>query len=373
MSVLEETIEKLSFLGSITPDVLQHRDELSKFVGDEISRIIHEQRQLEARYEELVAERSALKGLSNKSKYKEVQNEIQDVSRALRESTKQLCRNLKENPNISGNLIKIQRERAELVDILNQTCRELHDSGTYGTMTAKVNEDKLMQQEMRDIVLRERSMTEAVKKLDHDLGSEKREHLARIAEQKNQIAGLKEQLQAVKGKTNVDARYFKKEAHAMTSAVLRGYQQSERSQEARIKEMERKLETENVVHKETVEFLLRKQRQIQEDLDLWTAKYDRDYGDLEGRYKAIKDKQMRNRERLEHLQARKKAEDEQDRQERKLRETQKELQRQEKAKMQEKRYAASLILRILRENLRRQKAQAASKGKKKKGGKKKKK
>lgn len=40
IAVLEEAAEKLGFLGSIMPDVLQHRDELSKFVGDEISRII---------------------------------------------------------------------------------------------------------------------------------------------------------------------------------------------------------------------------------------------------------------------------------------------------------------------------------------------
>jgi hypothetical protein len=46
---------------SITPDVLQHRDELSQFVGDEISRIIQEQRQLETRYEELIAQRGTLK------------------------------------------------------------------------------------------------------------------------------------------------------------------------------------------------------------------------------------------------------------------------------------------------------------------------
>ena len=46
---------------SITPDVLQHRDELSQFVGDEISRIIQEQRQLEQRYEELIAQRGTLK------------------------------------------------------------------------------------------------------------------------------------------------------------------------------------------------------------------------------------------------------------------------------------------------------------------------
>lgn len=39
----------------------------------------------------------------NKNKYKEIQEEIQDVSRALRESTNSLVRNLKENPNISGN------------------------------------------------------------------------------------------------------------------------------------------------------------------------------------------------------------------------------------------------------------------------------
>ena len=49
IAVLEECTEKLVFLGSITPDVLAHCDELSQFVGDEISRIIEEQRQLERR------------------------------------------------------------------------------------------------------------------------------------------------------------------------------------------------------------------------------------------------------------------------------------------------------------------------------------
>lgn len=55
----------------------------------------------------------------------QIQAEIQEVSRALRESTKNLCRNLKDNPNISGNLMKIQRERTELIDLLNNTCRQV--------------------------------------------------------------------------------------------------------------------------------------------------------------------------------------------------------------------------------------------------------
>ena len=42
---------------SITPDVLQHRDELSKFIGDEIAKTMVEQRALEKRYEQLIEER----------------------------------------------------------------------------------------------------------------------------------------------------------------------------------------------------------------------------------------------------------------------------------------------------------------------------
>ena len=123
--VIEDAIEKLTFLESISPDVLQHRDELSKFVGDEISRIISVLRQLEQRYECLIAQREGLKGSTNRSKYKNIQSEIQEVSRALRDSTKDLCRNLKDSPNIAGNLIKIQQERLNLIESLRTTLSEV--------------------------------------------------------------------------------------------------------------------------------------------------------------------------------------------------------------------------------------------------------
>ena len=63
----------------MTPDLLQHRDELSKFIGDEISRTMAEQRALEKQYEDLIEQRAAMKGKLNKVKYKEVQEEIQEA------------------------------------------------------------------------------------------------------------------------------------------------------------------------------------------------------------------------------------------------------------------------------------------------------
>ena len=97
-AVVEEALEKLSFLASITPDVMAHRDELSQIVGDEITRIIQEQRGLETRYEQLISQRTSLKALSNKNKFNENQEQVKEVAKALRESTKELCRNLKVRP-----------------------------------------------------------------------------------------------------------------------------------------------------------------------------------------------------------------------------------------------------------------------------------
>merc|ERR1711998_193542 len=68
-------------------------------------------------------------------------------------------------------------------------------------------------------------------------------------------------------------------------------------------------EMENVVHKETVDFLKRKQEKLGTELGQWTQKYEQDYGRLEEEYTALKEKQLKNRERLDYLQARKAAEE----------------------------------------------------------------
>ncbi|RYG56528.1 hypothetical protein EON66_02695 [archaeon] len=94
-AVIEETLEKLSLLTAISPDILMHRDEVAEMTSGEISRLITEQRALEAKYESLVAARAMMKGAGNKSRLKDLQTEIQTVSYQLRESMKGLCRSLR--------------------------------------------------------------------------------------------------------------------------------------------------------------------------------------------------------------------------------------------------------------------------------------
>ena len=124
-SAFDDGVRKLLVLDSLTPDVNQRRDEFSQIVGDEISRIIAEQHELEQRYEYLVVQRSALKGHSNKCSFKEVQREIIIVSDKLRESTKHLCRNLKDNPRIAGSFVQVHQRRRKLITVLKYIAHEV--------------------------------------------------------------------------------------------------------------------------------------------------------------------------------------------------------------------------------------------------------
>ena len=178
-AVVEEALEKLSFLASITPDVMAHRDELSQIVGDEITRIIQEQRSLETQYEQLIAQRTSLKGNANKTKFNENQDLVKDVARKLRESTKELCRNLKGNPNIAENLSKIQTERSNLQNLLSKTLRELRENA-FSTLTTTVEEDKARNDMILEVIAKEKEVSAAVKGLQEDLANERQQHAAEV-------------------------------------------------------------------------------------------------------------------------------------------------------------------------------------------------
>lgn len=304
ISILEDSTEKLNFLDRITPDVLQHRDELSKFIGDEISRTMNEQKYLEKRYEELIEHRSSMKGMVNKTKYKEVQEEIQDVSRALRESTNNLVRNLKENPNVSGNLIKVQRDRVELNDLLLRCIQELRDRGTYYTITSKVDEENSSRKKFQQLKTREKELRETVFKLERQLSEEESQFQRTVTDQKQAIAHLKDELATVKGSTSVDAKFKRRESLAHVSAIWRECKLKERVLEDRVKDLEDKLHTENLVHNDTKEFLVRKHRSVTDDLSRWEAKYETNIGEMDDTIKKITEKRKALLDKLSVLQAR---------------------------------------------------------------------
>eukprot|EP01038_Epipyxis_sp_PR26KG_P016224 gene16224-22079_t len=371
ISILEDTTEKLSFLDSINPDILQHRDELSKFIGDEIARTLVEQKNLELKYEELIEQRAAMKGMVNKNRYKEIQEDIQDVSRALRESTNNLVRSLKENPNISGNLIKVRRDRTELNDILMRCIQELRDRGKYYTITHKVDEENNVRIRFQQLKTREKSLRETVAKLKETLHEEQNSFQHTTAEQKQAILQLKEELQAVKGSTSTDARFRRKESLASVSAIWREYKHKEQHLEVRLKQLEDKLHTENIVNEETKDFLTRKHAQISDNILQWEAKYDSEIGEMDAEILSMTTKRNALLDKLNALQNRRQTDIANELVEQEKIQQQKDEEQRLKTLKKKQNRAARTIQRELKAYMKRKKELEALKGdsKKKKGGK----
>ena len=293
-----------SLLCSITPDILQHRDELSKFIGDEIARTLQEQKNLEIRYQLLIEQRAAMKGMVNKSKYKEVQEEIQDVSRALKESTNNLVRSLKENPNISGNLIKVQRDRTELNDVLLRCVQELRDRGKYQILTHRVDDENNAKIKFQQLKSREKGLRETVLKLQEALKEEQLAFQHTTTEQKHAILQLKEELLAIKGTTSTDALFKRRESQANVKAIWREYKHKEQVLESRLKELEDKLHTETIVSNQTKEFLQSKQTYLTNKVAEWEIKYDNEIADSDNTILQVTNKRSQLLERLFALQER---------------------------------------------------------------------
>ena len=238
-----------------------------------------------------------------------------------------------------------------------------------------MTDDKSDQDRLQSIVLRERDVSDTVKQLDKDLTQEKLEHQRQVAEQKSSIMQLKQQLQSIKSKTTVDAKYFRKEAHARTCSIARTHRQAERSQEIRVQELERRREIESSVHQATVDFLRMKQRQLASDLAQWESKYHDDYSKLETEFEKLTQERVANLERLTFLKKRRDTELETERSIREKAERQDELDRSRLAESHKKHGAALIIQTTVRAFLQRKAeddARRAADKKKKKSGKKKK-
>lgn len=375
VAVLEDAVEKLTFLDSITPDVLQHRDELSKFIGDEIQRTMNEQQSLESRYEELIEKRAEMKGMNNKSKYKEVQEEIQDISRALRESTNNLVRSLKENPNVSGNLIKVQRDRTELRDLFVRVNQELRDRGTYQAISHRVDEENASKIRFNQLKTREKALRDTVEKLKEQLQEEQRTFVKTTADQKLAISQLKDELQSIKGSASTNTKFKRKESLASVASIWREFKLKERVYEEKLAGFEDKMQTEMVVNNQTKDFLNRKIHSLNENITEWETKYDTDVGGLDEELANKTDLREEQLENLEELRARHQVELDEDREKTEAENLKVQMAKDAKILGKRQNIAATCIQREMRGFVKRKlefEAMNPKKGKKDKKGKKKK-
>mmetsp|Transcript_43522 Transcript_43522/g.137687 ORF Transcript_43522/g.137687 Transcript_43522/m.137687 type:complete len:377 (-) Transcript_43522:4858-5988(-) len=266
-------VEKLGILASLTSDF--HNEELGSMLGEEISRIMQDQRSLERRYEELIQERRNMKGISNRMKYQANENEIQQVAQSLRQSTKVLTRNLQDNPNLEGNMQKIRAERGALETLLVNPAHEMQFA-SFNSLAEVVEKGQRMMEHMKVVLAREKELSESVARLKQELNEERSNFEREVLSKNELIAELKETLQAKKSETAIELRYLAKEFKANYHCTQREREKEMKELQDRIEQIEKEIDIEKQANELQQEFQRRKLVAMSEKSEAWDHKFEAD-------------------------------------------------------------------------------------------------
>lgn len=361
---------------------MQHTNELSKSLGSpDITKSIHLFRLQEKQYNKLLEQRSEVKATANKKKYKEVQEEIQDLSRSIKESTNTLTRSLKENPAISSNMSKVNRDRNDLRDLLLRCTQELRDHRTFKTILVKVEEENRIQARLRDLKTNEKILRDTVYSLQQQLIDEQTDLSNVIQDKRTEISQLRAEIRAIKTTASLNSNFKRKESHAHVAAIWREYKLQQREMEIKLKDYDSQMKTEDIVYSETKDFLSRKTISLVNDLKKWDIKYEKDIGEIDEKIRKATHERNKLVEKLYVLQDRKEIEIKEEKEMIIKTAQESKLSLQNESVGMRQNIAARKIQNMLKLYIRHQKARAgntkAKSGKKKegdaKGGKKKKK
>ncbi|GMH36705.1 hypothetical protein BSKO_04578 [Bryopsis sp. KO-2023] len=304
-AILRATLEKLALVGAIKVDPQVQAQELTLSVGEEITRMIYEQKDLEKQFNDLISVQHGLRNMPNKSKLRENQAELQRVSHQLRQSTKQLCRNLKDNPNVAENMGKVSAIRQSLTSLLLQCLGEVESDGEVKAMVETVMAQEKTEAKTID---RERRMTAAVRQLKNDLKDEKSDHEEKMREKRKALAILKEQLKEVKARTTIESRFRVKDVTAKNECLHRLEGCDVADLERDLDLTRHQIQIEKSVHEASAEYLKNLQANLQQESINWTQKSDKDIQEKEKEIQVLRANHQRDLTKLRDVEEKYKAE-----------------------------------------------------------------
>lgn len=271
--VLEDALQKLDLLENMQS--LQDSssgDELSQRIGDEISAVIQEQKELQRQYGELVDKRTTLTGYANAKKLAATEAQIAEVGEQLHQASKTLRRILISNPNVAENLNKVQKIRRSIHSMFTISIMELR-SCKFAQLESTVEQDKKDREKFAELKKSEKDSREELQQLKAALEEEKKMHLKDVNSRNEDIMRLKVDLHDLKNRSTMEKTYLTKEANAHIRSTERGFKQIETKYQEDIDLMKKKIAREKMVFEANQAYLTKRAKELHEQGDEWQEHY----------------------------------------------------------------------------------------------------
>ncbi|XP_006154611.1 dynein regulatory complex protein 9 isoform X2 [Tupaia chinensis] len=185
-------------------------------------------------------------------------------------------------------LKKIQIDRQFFSDVIKDTMQELQESGTFTNLLEALNKERENKIHFYDIIAREEKGRKQIKSLQKQLVNVKKERQFEVQSRNEYIAHLKDQLQELKAKTNLENCYMKKNTELQIAQTQKKCNKTEELLLEEIEKLRMKTEEENRIHMEIESFLRKEQQKLEEKLEFWMEKFDKDTETKQNELNALK-------------------------------------------------------------------------------------
>lgn len=303
-TVLEDCVDQLCILGRIMPVSYEERKDTDEIVGDEITQLVDNQRGLESRYEQTLDRKQQIgqgKTRSILDKKQEAQKDTQAIGGELRNNLHVFSRSLKQSPLTPDNLEKVQADRGFLEKVLYGTLMELSNSGGFQVLVDAVRNEKEKKARLQETIQKEEQGRKRVRALQRKLVDVRKEKEVEVQQRMEMIAHLKDQLQEMKAKTNMEGKYIKKCAEVGVNQTQKRCGLAEKDTREEIEKLKDEIDEENRVNAEIESHLRTHQDRLQKMMEHWMDKYDKDVEAKQKELDILKASKSKDLERLQEL------------------------------------------------------------------------
>ncbi|XP_076974181.1 dynein regulatory complex protein 9 isoform X2 [Tamandua tetradactyla] len=185
-------------------------------------------------------------------------------------------------------LKKIQMDRQFFSDVITDTMQELEQYGTFTNLLHALGRERENKIHFYDIIAREDKGRKQIRSLQRQLINVKKERQVEVQSRNEYIAHLKDQLQEMKAKTNMEIRYMKRNTDLQISQTQKKCNKTEELLLDEIEKLRMKTEEENRIHMEIETFLKKEQQKLEEKLEFWMEKFDKDTETKQNELNALK-------------------------------------------------------------------------------------
>ncbi|KAF1595843.1 Dynein regulatory complex protein 9, partial [Eudyptes moseleyi] len=300
-AVLESCVDQLSILGYIMPVSYEGKTDLSHTGIQEIKEIIETQKELDINYQELMSARQGSGETVTSMSLKSIEHKQLGKTEDLKSTHHLSNRAMKHSALSVEKLRKIQADRQYASDLITVTMKNMQESGTFNSLTEANEREKAKKSKFHDILIRSEEGKKEIKSLEKQLQDVKKQTEIELQNRDNMIVYLKDKLQEMKAKTNMEICYMKKSTDLQVHQTQKKCSNAENVLDKEIQKLRSKTDEEIRVHMEIENFLRQYHKIVEEKLECWVDKYENDTDAKDEELDALKASKANNLEMLQRL------------------------------------------------------------------------